>query len=426
MKIGLIDLPSLHRKNWRATEHKSVSEAYKNTLTEVDDWSKNFDRILLAIDRPPYFRSSIFPEYKAHREETPPEVPSQLGAIVDTLSERFEIVGVESFEADDIIATCVKSLKGSHRITIVSTDLDMLALIDDGITVVSPITGAVMNAQSVMDKLGIKPSQVADFKALAGDKSDNIPGVPRIGAKTAAGMLQKHGDIRGVLSNVGSYTDAVNKNLTSSETIVLQSMEVIKLRDDVPLPDGWKGRLLDVKQPAPLKAVQDGPYGPDPAELDDDVTPPQGTALSDRMSRVMAGIRRLKKTGWNQHHRYHFATDADVSDMVRNLLAAEGIEFNAEVMEILSDVERGKQRIVTCRFLMHFRAGDEHRQLSWIAEAADTADKALNKCATAAVKYFLLKNFVIATGDDADAGPGPMQENDRSARDRYRRTTNAS
>jgi hypothetical protein len=133
-------------------------------------------------------------------------------------------------------------------------------------------------------------------------------------------------------------------------------------------------------------------------------------SLAGRMAKVMAGVHRVKKGGFNQHHQYKFATAEDVSDLIRDLLAENGVAFlpSMENIEFITR-EGSKSVIARCRFTMRFidEAGD-HMTASWFSEAMDTQDKALNKAATAAVKYFLLKTFLVSTGDepdpDADAG----------------------
>lgn len=129
--------------------------------------------------------------------------------------------------------------------------------------------------------------------------------------------------------------------------------------------------------------------------------------LFAKLARVMAKVNRLPKTGWNDYQKYHYASDADVSDLIRPLLASEGVAFFAEMIS----VERRENKWL-CQFSFTF-ADSENGEIwncLWWAEADDKTDKGLAKAATSGLKYFLLKNFIIGTGDladEPDAGPAP-------------------
>ena len=138
--------------------------------------------------------------------------------------------------------------------------------------------------------------------------------------------------------------------------------------------------------------------------------------LAGKLARVMGGVSRIKKSGFNQHFKYAFATDADVSDEVRSLLSDEGVAFLPS-MDGFEDVRSdGKNHLIRVWFTMRFLDGVTGEELTckWCSEAIDGQDKALNKAATAAVKYFLLKTFLISTGNepdaDADAPPEPTEK----------------
>ncbi len=140
--------------------------------------------------------------------------------------------------------------------------------------------------------------------------------------------------------------------------------------------------------------------------------------LAAKLARVMAAVERIQKTGFNDHHKYAFATDGDVSDEVRALVSQEGIAFLPTMTSVTDlvplETKSGKSRLVRVAFLMRFQDGATGEEITstWYADAMDSQDKAINKAATAAVKYFLLKTFLISTGDehaDADATPQPPQ-----------------
>lgn len=134
----------------------------------------------------------------------------------------------------------------------------------------------------------------------------------------------------------------------------------------------------------------------------------QGKAILNRkLAEVMGAVTRLEKRGFNSHYKYKFATDADVSDLIRAELSQRRVSFRASLVHY----ERSGTKSI-CHFEMRFVDGDtgaEEKAL-WIAEADDKQDKGINKAATAAVKYYLLKTFLISTGDEPDAdAEGPVQ-----------------
>ncbi len=167
------------------------------------------DAIYVAWDAPgPTFRDGLFEEYKAHRPEADPDLKAQFGP-ARTMVEAFGIPSaeVEGFEADDLVgALADEGVRNGYRVIIYTGDSDQLQLVRDGVIVrmtgrgVSETTD--YNAERVVEKYGVRPEQFADFKALVGDPSDNIPGVPNIGKVTAARLLQQWGSVENLLAHV--------------------------------------------------------------------------------------------------------------------------------------------------------------------------------------------------------------------------------
>lgn len=131
-----------------------------------------------------------------------------------------------------------------------------------------------------------------------------------------------------------------------------------------------------------------------------DSNEPNGAKLFAKMARIMGELKRLPKTGYNQHFKYAFVTDGDVSDTIRELMAKENIAFFAETVAV-EPVNGKKSR---AQYVFTFACGDTGatRSCSWFGEADDAQDKGLSKAATSAAKYFLLKTFMISTGDERD------------------------
>jgi len=200
------------------------------------------DYIAGLFDRPePTFRKQIFNEYKIHRPKAPDELIYQI-IEARNLFEAFGIKIFEApgFEADDLIGTAAEKFKNvpDLKIIILTGDLDALQLIENGNIVVETFKKGVSETmiydeEAVMAKLGVLPEQVIDYKGLVGDKSDNIPGVPGIGPKTAIEILKKYGNLENFLKK-GKEEKAYPKIL-SMEKQASMSKELAIIRRDAPM-----------------------------------------------------------------------------------------------------------------------------------------------------------------------------------------------
>lgn len=148
------------------------------------------------------FRNDIFPDYKATRKETPEELIPQFAIIheaVDALNLNY--LEMEGFEADDLIATYAKlALDKGYEVVVVSADKDLMQLIRDGVELFDPMKDKFFTRDDVKEKFGVYPEQVVDVQSLAGDSTDNVPGVPGIGLKTAAELVNQFGSLDEVLN----------------------------------------------------------------------------------------------------------------------------------------------------------------------------------------------------------------------------------
>lgn len=151
----------------------------------------------------PSFREEIYPEYKANRSEPPDDLIPQFSKI-EELIRHFEIHSYRKagVEADDLIATLTQrwlALAPENHVVIVSSDKDLMQLVNGRVKIWDTMSNKIYGSAEVQEKLGVKPSQVRDYLALVGDSSDNIPGVPGVGPKTASELLEQFGDLNGVL-----------------------------------------------------------------------------------------------------------------------------------------------------------------------------------------------------------------------------------
>lgn len=165
------------------------------------------------------FRTEIFPDYKAQRDETPPEFISQI-PILKNLLTALGITTIEkpNYEADDIIATLATTAQPlGFETLIVTGDRDSLQLVNNTTTVLYPMKGVSVihrfTPQAVQDKYGLTPEQYPDFAALRGDPSDNLPSIPKVGEKTATKWIVQHGNLTNLLNNADTIKGVVGTNL---------------------------------------------------------------------------------------------------------------------------------------------------------------------------------------------------------------------
>jgi DNA polymerase-1 len=212
------------------------------------------------------FRSDAFPEYKAQREKSPPEFAGQVDLVKELLAALdIPTIAVDGFEADDVIAT-VATQAEAHGVpvAIVTGDRDAFQLVDDRVTVLYPRKGmsdlARMTPEAVEEKYGVTPEQYPDYAALRGDPSDNLPGVPGVGEKTAAKWLQQFGDLTGLVDHADEIGGKVGESFREHLGQVVTNRSLTQLRRDVPLDHPWEtfdwSGGSDVKVDEVLDALQ--------------------------------------------------------------------------------------------------------------------------------------------------------------------------
>ncbi len=202
------------------------------------------DVVAVAFDtRAPTWRHERYVEYKAHREATPDELISQLPLVKEILAAlNIPVFELPGYEADDILATlATKGLSGGDDVLVVTSDKDAFQLVsDDGIRVMTTRKGitdiVIYDCQKVEERYGITPEQVPDFLGLKGDSSDNIPGVPGVGDKTAAKLLQQFGTVEGIYAAFDDVKGArLRHNLDEYKEQALISKELAVLVKDLPM-----------------------------------------------------------------------------------------------------------------------------------------------------------------------------------------------
>ncbi|MSP49876.1 MAG: DNA polymerase I [Alphaproteobacteria bacterium] len=186
------------------------------------------------------FRNDIYADYKAHRPEPPPELVPQFALIRDA-TRAFNVPSIElaGFEADDLIAAYAEAAtKAGYKVTIVSSDKDLMQLVHDGVEMFDPIKLKRIGREEVIEKFGVPPEKVVDVQALAGDSSDNVPGVPGIGLKTAAQLIGEYGDLDTLLARAGEIKQPKRREaLIENKEKALMSRRLVQLDRAAPLPE---------------------------------------------------------------------------------------------------------------------------------------------------------------------------------------------
>jgi DNA polymerase-1 len=184
------------------------------------------------------FRNDIYPQYKANRPPPPDDLVPQF-ALITALVEAFNLPAVKmpGFEADDLIATYARQARErGARVTIVSSDKDLMQLVGDRVRMLDTMRNRDIGPDGVVEKFGVGPDKVIEVQALAGDSVDNVPGVPGIGVKTAALLINEYGDLETLLARAGEIKQPKRRqNLIEFADLARLSRELVTLKDDVPV-----------------------------------------------------------------------------------------------------------------------------------------------------------------------------------------------
>jgi len=198
------------------------------------------------------FRNDIFSEYKANRAEAPDDLIPQFEYIRKSVK-AFNLPSIEllNYEADDLIATYAKKItEAGAKVTVISSDKDLMQLVSDKIRLYDPMKNKVIGEKEVLEKFGVKPNQVIDVQSLAGDSSDNIPGVPGIGIKTAAELINKYKTLDTLLKKASEIPQNKRREtLLANKDKALLSRQLVTLKDDVPVEEDPNNFIIkDIKK----------------------------------------------------------------------------------------------------------------------------------------------------------------------------------
>jgi len=214
--------------------------------------------IAVVFDAPgKTFRDEMFAEYKANRPPMPDDLRDQVEPLVDAVRAMgLPLLRIEGVEADDVIGTLCRRCSEEGRNVLVSTvDKDMAQLVSDRVTLVNTMSGQVLDRDGVKQKFDVFPEQIIDYLALVGDSSDNIPGVPRVGAKTAAKWLNEYPTADDIIGNAGDIGGKVGESLRENIEQLKLSRDLATIRQDIELPATFDDLTPGEPDEAALRAI---------------------------------------------------------------------------------------------------------------------------------------------------------------------------
>jgi len=213
------------------------------------------DYIAVVFDRArKSFRSDIYPEYKAHRPPPPDELIPQFDLVREaTEAMNIAMVDMDGFEADDLIATYARqAVEAGANVTVVSSDKDLMQLVGPKVKMFDAMKNKEIGPDQVREKFGVGPDRVIDVQSLAGDSSDNVPGVQGIGVKTAAQLVEEYGDLDAILARAEEIKQPKRRQVLIDQADMARvSRELVTLRRDVPVEvplESFKAREIDAEK----------------------------------------------------------------------------------------------------------------------------------------------------------------------------------
>jgi len=219
---------------------------------------RNPEMLVVAMDsKAPTFRKEMYAEYKANRKEMPEELPGQIVRIEQILEAmNIPMLRLDGFEADDIIGTLAKKAGADgYECLLCSKDKDLLQLIDEHISTLDIKTDTLTDVKAMFERMGIRPEQFIDCLALQGDTSDNVPGVPDVGPKTALGWIQKYGSLENLYEHVDEIKGKRGDNLRKFKDQAELSKKLVTIDCNVPVDVDYENFALSKYNEAKLREI---------------------------------------------------------------------------------------------------------------------------------------------------------------------------
>ncbi len=270
------------------------------------------EHIAVIFDAPgKTFRDEMFADYKANR----PPMPEELRLQIDPLLEGVTAMGlpllrIKGVEADDVIGTlCREAVKGGMEVLVSTGDKDMAQLVADNITLINTMSGTILDRDGVKNKFDVYPEQIIDYLALVGDSADNIPGVPKVGAKTAAKWLNQYGSVSEIVKNAEDIAGKVGESLRENLGQLELSQKLATIQQDVKLDKKPKDLKRDEPDLESLRALYgrlefrtllrqlDEQHGSDTGAIDTPRAPPKKGVYKTvlKQSEFKAWLKKIDK-----------------------------------------------------------------------------------------------------------------------------------
>lgn len=258
------------------------------------------------------FRHGLYPDYKAHRPQMHDELRSQIQPLHDVIKAMgLPLIAVEGVEADDVIGTLVAKAKDKGFHILISTgDKDFAQLVNHEVHLVNTMTGVMLDEEGVRAKFGIPPNRITDYLALIGDTVDNVPGVPKVGPKTAVKWLTEYGSLENIIQQADSFKGKIGDNLRSSLEYLPLAHQLVTIQQDVPLE----------LEPDALKAIQ-----------------PDNQKLHDLFSELefKTWLKNIKIERTNHLEQYQpILTHTELDVLITILMQAPIISFDIETTSL--------------------------------------------------------------------------------------------
>lgn len=260
------------------------------------------------------FRSDLYPEYKAHRPPMPEDLRQQIAFIHQIVAAMgLPILCIPGVEADDVIGTLtVQATAKKLDVVIASGDKDLTQLVNGHITLINTMTNKKLDGAGVMEKFGVTPERIIDYLALIGDTSDNIPGVPNVGPKTALKWLETYGSVEEIAANADKITGKVGESLRANLDKLILSKKLVTIVTDVELPFGIDDLM---RKPLDLDALL--------------------TLYAELEFTAFAANLRAKNAAKKPQKKYHtILTQEALNEWAHLLKTAEIISFDTETTSL--------------------------------------------------------------------------------------------
>ncbi len=251
-------LPHLKNKDGK---HTGAIFGVTNMINKlINDYTPEYLSIVFDA-RGKNFRHKLYSEYKANRKSMPVELSEQVEPILEFIKHMgINLIMYPDVEADDVIASLVNTHSKNSKILISSGDKDLAQLVNKNVTLINSLDGKELDEDGVTSKFGVEPSQIKDYLTLVGDSSDNIPGVPSIGPKTAVTLLKEYTSLENLINERENLKSSIRKNIESSLETIEMSQKLISLKFDLDIEEDISKFVINTPNTKPLSLFFDN-YG---------------------------------------------------------------------------------------------------------------------------------------------------------------------